>query len=90
MYTKHMTLKITARQLETAARRFFATCAAAHLRGNVAHRLIFLFKANANASTIAVYGLFMFLSRFLGCIGASSFASVSSKLYIFYFILFTI
>ena len=30
-----VTLKITARQLETAARRFFVTCAAAQLRGNI-------------------------------------------------------
>jgi len=34
-----MTLKITARQLETAARRFFATCAAAQLTGNIGREL---------------------------------------------------
>jgi len=32
----YMTLKITVRQLETAALRFFAMCAAAQLRGTLA------------------------------------------------------
>jgi len=35
MYITHMTLKITARQLETAARRYLIKCAAAQLRGNI-------------------------------------------------------
>ena len=42
MYITCMTLKITARQLETAARRFFATCTAAQLRRNIAVRYITL------------------------------------------------
>jgi len=35
IYITHMTLKISARQSETAARPFFATCAAAQHRGDI-------------------------------------------------------